>query len=394
MLLLNTAHAIDHMFLLIFAAAVSSIAHDFGLANWEDLMPYSVGAFFMFGIGSLPAGRLGDVWGRRAMMLIFFFGIGASAILTACTRTPLQLGVALTLLGAFSAIYHPVGIPMLVQHARNPGATIGVNGLAGNMGIAVAALVTGFLVKWLGWRAAFIAPGVIAMICGVLFALLCPKEAEAPAKRSGGARVPLPRPVLARALLAMTMAAITAALLFNLTTNGNGQLITQRFSGIIEDPATLGMLLAAVYAVASFAQVLVGRLIDRHSLKPLYLCIVLAQIPLLFVAAHAQGWWLFAALTASMAFIFGAIPFNDAMIVRYVDDRLRSRVSGMRLAVSFSISSIAVWLLGPLVKSLGFTQLFIAMSCIAAVTATILLLLPNEGAMGSTSKEIDYGQAG
>ena len=34
------------MFLLIFAAAVTSIAAQFGFAKWEDLMPYGVGAFF------------------------------------------------------------------------------------------------------------------------------------------------------------------------------------------------------------------------------------------------------------------------------------------------------------------------------------------------------------
>src|SRR5215207_11212699 len=80
-LLLNAAHAIDHMFLLIFATAVSSIAVDFGFARWEDLMPFGVGAFFLFGLGSLPSGRLGDLWGRRAMMLVFFFGMGASSLL-------------------------------------------------------------------------------------------------------------------------------------------------------------------------------------------------------------------------------------------------------------------------------------------------------------------------
>ena len=74
-LLLNIGHAIDHMFLLIFATAVASIAGEFGFSHWEDLMPYSVGAFFLFGLGSLPSGRLGDLWGRRAMMLIFFFGV-------------------------------------------------------------------------------------------------------------------------------------------------------------------------------------------------------------------------------------------------------------------------------------------------------------------------------
>ena len=145
--LLNVAHGIDHMFLLIFATAVATIAAEFGYANWTDLMPYSVGAFILFGLGSLPAGRLGDLWGRRSMMIIFFIGMGCTALLTALTQNAWQLAAALTLLGTFAAIYHPVGIPMLVQNVPNPGAVIGLNGLAGNLGIAVAALVTGFLVK-------------------------------------------------------------------------------------------------------------------------------------------------------------------------------------------------------------------------------------------------------
>jgi MFS family permease len=89
------------------------------------------------------------------MMLMFFFGLGATSLLAACVQNARQLAAVLTLLGAFAAIYHPVGIPMLVQHSTSPGATIGVNGLAGNLGVAVAAILTGFLIKWLGWRAAF-----------------------------------------------------------------------------------------------------------------------------------------------------------------------------------------------------------------------------------------------
>jgi MFS family permease len=85
--LLNVAHAFDHMFLLIFATSVATIAADFGFARWEDLMPYGVGAFAMFGLCSLPAGRLGDLWGRRRMMLVFFFGMGVAALLVAFTRS-------------------------------------------------------------------------------------------------------------------------------------------------------------------------------------------------------------------------------------------------------------------------------------------------------------------
>ncbi len=381
-LLLNLAHAIDHMFLLIFATAVGTIAAEFGFSRWEDLMPYGVGAFVLFGLGSLPSGRLGDLWGRRRMMLLFFFGIGVSALLAALTRNAWQLAAALTLLGAFASIYHPVGIPMLLQRAPNPGAVIGVNGLAGNLGIAVAALSTGFMVQWLGWRAAFAIPGLVAIGCGLLFAAVCPHETEAPAKRSTKARVTLAPAALARVFAVMTAAAVTGGLLFNFTTNGNAQLLGERFRGIVEDPAQLGMMLAGVYALASLAQLVVGRLIDRVALKPLYLGIVALQIPLLALAAFAQGWWLLLLLLAVMVVIFGSIPFTDAMIVRYVDDRIRSRVAGARLTLSIGISSLAVWALGPLVKASSFGALFVGMAAIAAITLAVVALLPAESATG------------
>ncbi|MCC6532737.1 MAG: MFS transporter [Burkholderiales bacterium] len=377
-LLLNAGHAIDHMFLLIFATAVVTIAADFGYANWTDLMPYSVPAFFLFGIGSVPAGRLGDMWSRRGMMIVFFIGMGASALLTAAAQNAWQLGTAFALLGAFAAIYHPVGIPMLVQHARNPGAVIGVNGLAGNLGIAGAAVVTGLLIKWLGWRAAFAIPGVIAIGCGIAFALLCPAETEAPSKRKGGAKVVLTPAVLARVFAVMTAAAVTSSLLFNFTTNGNAQLMTERFAHLIRDPAVLGALLGAIYTLASLAQIVVGNLIDRKAFKPLALALSVPMIPLLMLAANAQGWWFFTVLLAIMILIFGSIPFTDAMIVRYVDDRLRSRVAGMRLAVSSGISALAVWLLGPFVKGMGFAALLWLMAVIAACRAVVLLWLPHE----------------
>ena len=377
-LMLNLAHAVDHLFLLIFATAVSTIALEFGFARWEDLMPYGVGAFFMFGLGSLPAGRLGDLWGRRQMMLVFFVGMGLSAMLAALTRDAWELAAALTLLGTFSAIYHPVGIPMLVQGAVRPGAVIGVNGLAGNLGIAAAALVTGLLVKAFGWRAAFFVPGVVCLALALLFARVVRPETEPPSRRSHKAASTLTPAQLARVFVVMTVASATGGMIFNMTTNGNGQLLAERLHGVVEDPATLGLLLAVVYAVSSVAQVVVGRLIDRVPLRRLQMTILLCQVPLLLLASQAQGWWLFGALLGSMVMIFGSIPFTDAVIVRYVDDRMRSRVAGMRLSVSVGISSLAVWALGPLVKAAGFGVLLMLLSGIALASAAIVSFLPEE----------------
>jgi len=377
--LLNVAHAIDHMFLLIFATAVGAIAADFGFADWESLMPYGVGAFLLFGLGSLPAGRLGDLWGRRQMMLLFFFGMGASLLLVALTRNAWQLAGALTLMGAFSSIYHPVGIPMLVRGAPRPGLAIGINGLAGNLGVALAAVTSGFLVQYVGWRAAFVVPAFLSIACGVVFARIAPHELAPPAH---GARTPAAHggPPLGRIFAVMTIAACASSLLFNLTTNGNGQLLRERLAGIVEDPALLGTLLACVYVVASFAQVAIGLLIDRYPMRRVYLAVVALQAPLFIAAADAKGWTLFALQIAFMIVIFGAIPFTDAMIVRYVDDRLRSRVSGMRLFVSFGVSSTAVWALGPVVKAAGFSTLLWSMAGIAAMTLCAVLMLPATGA--------------
>ena len=157
------------------------------------------------------------------------------------------------------------------------------------------------------------------------------------------------------------------------------------------------MLLALVYAIASFAQVIVGRLIDRVPMKRLYLGVVLAQIPLFLLASTAQGWWLFWLLTGFMIMIFGAIPFTDAMVVRFVDDSMRSRVSGMRIAVSFGISSLAVYLLGPAVKAAGFGTLLLVMGGIAACTAAFVLMLPDTSAQhpsGSVSGQPKVGVGG
>jgi MFS family permease len=376
--LLNAGHALDHMFLLVFATAVGAIAADFGMTRWEDLMPFGTGAFALFGLGSLPSGRLGDHWGRRRMMLVFYFGMGASMLGIAAAGGPWQLAAAMTVMGAFSSIYHPVGIPMLLRGAPRPGLTIGISGLSGNLGVALSAATTGLLVKYFGWRTAFAVPALVAFGCGIAFARLAPHEGEPPAKRAP-TQEELPRGLLARVFAVLTVSSVTAGLLFNFTTNGNGELLRERLAAITSDPAALGFLLALVYLAGALAQVAVGHLIDRVPLRSLYLGVVACQVPLFALAAVADGWALYALMVGFMVAVFGAIPFTDAIIVRYVDDRMRSRVAGLRLAVAFGVSSLAVWLLGPVVKAAGFRTLLLAMATIAAGTLAAVAFLP-EGA--------------
>jgi MFS family permease len=313
---------------------------------------------------------------------VFFFGMGVSAILVSLTTSPLQIALALALLGAFASIYHPVGIPMLVQGAARPGWIIGVNGLAGNLGLALAAVVTGFLVKYVGWRAAFAIPGVVSLACGVLFVFLATAESAPPAKKKASGH-PIAGVTIAKLLFVMTLAATSGSLNFNFSTNANYELLMDRFQAISRDPAQIGLLLAFVYAAASLTQLVVGNLLDRYSLKGLYLAIIAMQGAFLAIAMAVDGWMFYALQFLFMAAIFGAIPFTDAMIVRFVDDTMRSRVAGMRLTVSLGASSLAVWLIGPVVKQAGFTTLLGVMVAISAITFAVVSTLPRTPAPGA-----------
>ena len=59
------------------------------------------------------------------------------------------LAVALTALGMFAAIYHPVGTAMLIEQATSRGRSLAFNGVCGNLGAALAAGITAALVGWL-----------------------------------------------------------------------------------------------------------------------------------------------------------------------------------------------------------------------------------------------------
>ncbi len=299
--------------------------------------------------------------------------LGAFLLIAAFT----VLAVALFAIGMFASIYHPVGIPMIVQGSDRPGFVIGVNGLVGNLGIAIGASLSVLLATRYGWQMAYIVPGVVCLIAAVLFATLVPKEQEAPAKRKAK-MLDLPPNVMARVFFIMTCAAVTGSIVFNFTTNSNGEMLKARLAELAANPWLLSMVLLGVFTVASLAQIAVGWLIDRFPLKTIYLPILLAQIPLFVLAAYAEGWALIAVTTLFMVFVFGAIPFTDAMIVRYVDDRMRSRVTGMRLAIGFGVSSLVVAAIGPSVKAAGFPSLLMALAFVAACTVLAISFLPNE----------------
>ena len=376
---LNVGHMLDHLLMLIYPTVVLAMSADV-VGSFGEAITLSFGGFVAFGACSIPAGWLGDRWSRRTMMVLFFVGIGLASILTGFARTPLEIAAGLTLVGVFAAIYHPVGIAMLVSARDDIGRALGINAVAGNLGVAFAALVAASLAELIHWRAAFIVPGALAVAVGAGFALMV--------KRSDpgveGARRQGPAPprvhtaaVMRRVFLVLTAATIFGGLIFNSTSIAMPKLFAERMTTLAGTTFEVGLLVSGVYVLAAVAQLCVGYLIDRRALKGLLIAIVGCQVPFLFLAGTAQGWAMMAVALAMMFVVFGQIPINDTLVARYTDEAWRSRVYALRYVASFGASALAV----PLVAYLhdatgGFERTFMVLAVLAIGTLMASFLLP------------------
>src|SRR5918997_7213252 len=91
---INLGHLLDHLVMLVFPTVVIALGREWG-RPYSELLPLALGGFIAFGAFAIPAGWLADHWSRYRMMVVFFFGIGASLFLTGFASAPWQIGVGL-----------------------------------------------------------------------------------------------------------------------------------------------------------------------------------------------------------------------------------------------------------------------------------------------------------
>jgi len=377
---INLGHLLDHLVMLVFPTVVIALGREWG-RPYSELLQMALGGFIAFGAFAIPAGWLADHWSRYKMMVVFFFGIGASLFVTGFATAPWQIAAGLTLTGMFAAIYHPVGIAMLVAAPKNLGMALGWNGLWGNLGLAFAAIVSGALMDLWGWQYAFFIPGVLAMAAGVAFLLLVPDPGPVQ-KKSKTIGLHLDARTMTQIFVILLVATACGGVIFNSTTVAMPKIFDERLRMLAQTNFGVGALVAFVYAIAAFAQVLMGTLMSRFDMKPLMIGVGLVQIPLLFAAATLDGWPLLVVALLMMMAIFGQIPLNDGIVGKYVADEYRARVLSVRYVVSLGVASVAVPMIALLHRTEGgFRNVFLVLACLATAILASALFFPSRQRM-------------
>jgi len=181
-----------------------------------------------FGVFSIPAGWLADRWSRRNMMALFYFGCAASLVAAGLAPTPLWLAVAMSFLGMFAAIYHPVGMAMLIDASKARPRTLAFNGVCGNLGVTLAAGISTTLAAWIDWRAAFLVPAAPCLAAGVAYLALVPDDRHRVGKRSTMANVALSRRAAAVMFASYVAISLAGGLTFNTALIALPKLVDER----------------------------------------------------------------------------------------------------------------------------------------------------------------------
>jgi MFS family permease len=373
--------------MLVFPTAVVAIGREWN-QPYSELLPLALGSFIAFGVFAIPAGWLADHWSRYKVMALFYLGIGVSLFATGFAQSAWQIAAGLTVVGAFAAIYHPVGIAMLVSSTEKMGSLLGWNGLWGNLGLASAALLTGALVDAFGWRAAFCVPGVICVLAGISFLVLV-KDPGKVKKTSKSLGLHVDARMMTRIFSIMLIATACGGIIFNSTTISMPKVFDERLSALTQTNFGIGLLVAVVYTMAAFAQVVMGALIDRMELRRLMIGVGLVQIPMLWLAANLDGWAMLGVALLMMLAVFGQIPLNDAIVGRYVADEFRARVLGVRYVVSLGVAAVAVPMIAALHKTAGgFSNVFLVLAVLAGGVFVASFFFPTRAELTANREKL------
>jgi len=361
-LFLNIGHFLDHLFLLIFATVAALVLATEWQLSYSELIPYATPGLIAFGLFSLPSGWIADRWSREGMITVFFIGIGFAAIVTSLAQNPIQIACGLFVVGV-------------------------LNGVWGNMGVGCAALLTGFLIDQTGWRPAFWLPGVFSVLVGLLY--LHNFRDRIALNNAASASVAMPantveggqndadrRATLIRVTAIIFFTTAVSSIIFQGTTFSLPKVFEERLGGIAPSATMVGSLAFLVFAIASIAQIVVGRMLDRHGPRIVFCVVAAIQIVFFSVMPGLTDWGALVVALGFMLGAFGQIPINDYMIGKMAKSELRASIYGARYIVSFVVWAVVVPLIAWVHHRWGFDILFYILATAALAILCAVLFLP------------------
>ena len=364
-----------HMFAAFYFVIVLSIEQEWHFTYDELISLWTLGAL-LIGLGALPAGWLSDRWSRSSMMVIMFIGMGLSSILCGLSNEQFSLFIGLSLLGLSCSIYHPVGIAWVVNSSEKKGRALGINGIFGGVGIGSGAFIAGLLIKYFDWKFAFIIPGIISLIIGIILFffisnnLISFQNSKTKDLEENNSSHNL---IIIACIMLFSMFGL--GLTFQIMQTSLPKVFDIRIVNL--STFAIGSIIGIIYGISGFMTLVGGFLADKFSLKKIYVIGIAAQVPCFYFIANFSGIPLiFVCLMAAM-FNSSILPTENILLAKFTPERHHGLIYGFKFIVAFGSAPIAVFLISKIYEQTQeFTNLFYISFILMMFVTFFVLFLP------------------
>jgi MFS family permease len=338
----------SHFNMLVFPALVLPLMARLELPM-AQVLSLSFWMYLLFGLTALFWGLLADRFGARPLLLLYFVGSGfASAAAALWLDTPFILSLALAALGFFSGIYHPAGLGLISKEMSRVSIGMGYNGMFGNLGLAMAPLLTGIM-NWLwGPQAAYVCVAGLNLAGAALmigYPVAMSGAATAKEKGDGNDILGAFMILLAAMMLGGIVyrgATVILPAYFELKTPMLYQWLTAVTQGTVSQNLVATTITSVIFLIGVGGQFSGGQCADRYDPGISYL--------IFFGIAGLAAFWM--ALTRDLLlvgmavifffFLLGMQPIENTLVARFAPKRFHHSAFGAKFVLTFGVGALAV----------------------------------------------------
>jgi len=381
------AHALTHIVELTYPALLTRIADDFGV---RAVILGTIASVFAwaFGGSAIPAGFLTDRLGSRRVLVYAFSGATVSLVLVGLSPNEWFLAGTLALLGFCIGLYHPAGLSLMAQGVRQRGLALGLHGVSGNVGQALApALAVGLAIA-VDWRLAFfVLAGVAAVMAVILSITTLPLRGEAEVlvadgeapQRAGGASAsgaepgkPEARP--AARLLMPLLLVYAAFVLSGIVYRGVITFLPQHMEELV-DKDLGGAFVTVALLMGAVGQLMGGTLSQRVRLERLAVVLAALAVPALVLTGAVSGALLVVIASVFIFFYFANQPVFTGLIADYAPAGAVGRSYGVSFFAAFGLGGTGGVIAGVFVDRWDTGAAFLGLSAFMAMTLLLSVVI-------------------
>jgi MFS family permease len=371
--LAGCSHALSHAYLLVFPAVLLLLKEEFsigyfGLGVIGNIMT------FTYGLGSLPGGMIYNRFGPKRLYLFCFLGSAAASLLVALSPNLLLFTVGLAVLGALGSVYHPLVNVLITSKVKQYGVALGIHGGAGNIGVASAPVIAGFIASQWGWRWAYVffsIPGILLSLWALTVDMSGPKKQEETAT---------PPEVSPRSFAGMGKGfwlyfTLPLSLLYLMNClqsfgfNGSVTFLPSfmaQFSSFHlfswDSVAMGGMLSGLALLTGVFGQYIGGVLAQKPNPERNLVILTAAGLPFIALMSFVQDLPLLIMALVFFFFNFSLQPMMNVMLAHNTSPRMRGTAFGIYFFAAFGLGSLAASFSGYIAETFGLRWVFLGLS--------------------------------